>query len=179
MSWIALRPEVTCAEVFCGTKATAPHFQPFSLHWYSIISTTNTSGTASMECHTNTSAGTILLQRRYCSPKRSWDVEQWMWNSGTLPWHHTLACCAIKALERSFAGDTWEQSPIYFTLGMIVPAQKDIQAALLNKAAVLSRALCLLNAQSVSQGSELRLDKYNMNLGNIRFRMTTFANSET
>lgn len=62
---------------------------------------------------------------------------------------------------------------------MIVPAQKDTQAALLNKAAVLSRALCLPNAQSVSQGSELRLDKFNKNLGNIRFKMTTFANSET
>lgn len=44
---------------------------------------------------------------------------------------------------------------------------------------VLSPVLCLLNAQSVSQGSELRLDKYIKNLGDIRFRMTIFANSET
>lgn len=123
-----------------------------------------------------------LLLGQYCSnPVTAHLRDHEMSNNGcgTLPWHHTLACCAIKALERSFAGDTWEQSPIYFSLGMIVPAQKDTQAALLNKAAVLSHALCLLNAQSVSQGSELRLDKFNKNLGNIRFKMTTFASSET
>lgn len=44
---------------------------------------------------------------------------------------------------------------------------------------VLSCALCLLNTQSVSKGSELRLDKFNKNVGNICFKMTTFANSET
>lgn len=91
MSWFASRPEVTCVEVFCGSKATAPHFQPFSMHWNSIISTTNRSCTASMECHTNTSAGTILLKPHYCSPKRSWDVKQWMWNTPMAP-HTGLLC---------------------------------------------------------------------------------------
>lgn len=43
---------------------------------------------------------------------------------------------------------------------------------------VLSCALCLLNAESASEGSELRLNKFNKNIGTICFKMTTFANSE-
>lgn len=75
---------------------------------------------------------TLLLGQSCSKPITAHLRDHEMSNNGcgTLPWHLTLACRAIEALERSFAGDTREQSPIYFSLGMTAPAQKDTQAAL-------------------------------------------------
>lgn len=148
--WVELPlSQKTCVEVFCGTKATVPHFQPFSLHWWRCYCTETPSPALKTRLALLPWNTTLtLLLGQYCSnPLNAHLRDHEMSNNGCgrLPWHHTLACCAIEALERSFAGDTREQSPIYFPLGMIVPAQKDTQAALLSRAAGLE--LCSVSAE--------------------------------
>lgn len=71
---------------FVGPKGAAPHFQPFSLHWLSITRTT-----VPTKPHTDTSPGTILLKPHHCSPKRSRDAKQRMWNTATAP--HAGSLC--------------------------------------------------------------------------------------
>lgn len=138
------------------------------LHWNFTMSTTNTPGMLPhWHFYWDNTAQTLL-----CSPKRSWDVKQWMWKTHWLAVPSRLWNGALLGTQENKARS------IFPWAWLFLPRRTHRQlcwAGLL----VLSRALCLLNAQSVSEGSELRLDKFNKNVGNIRFKMTTFANSGT
>lgn len=56
-----------------------------------VTTQTPPSNTAPREHHTDTSTGTKLLKPHHCSPKRSWDVQQWMWNT-PMASHAGLPC---------------------------------------------------------------------------------------
>lgn len=95
--------------------------------------------------------------------------------------HDTTRWLAVpsRLWNGALLGTQENKTPSIFPWGWLLLPRRTHRQLCWARLLVLSCALYLLNAQSVRQGSELRLDKFIKNLGSIRFNVTTFANSET